>query len=256
MKHLLSNWDEVEGINNILLLLDYDGTLTPIVERPELALLSDEMRELLRSLSKKYPLAIVSGRSLQDVKNLVRLDGIYYSGNHGFEVSGLGLELKNPEAIKLEPIIKEISEKLEREINIEGALVEDKGLTLSLHYRLVSESGIPELENILDSVTKPYLDKIRITHGKKVFEVRPDIDWDKGKAVLWLIDSIPDGRELLPIYLGDDRTDEDAFIALKDRGIGIIVSESHEKSNAKYFLRNVDEVRMFLERLYSMEFLG
>jgi len=254
MRHLLSNWKEVEGIlsDKILLLLDYDGTLTPIVERPKLALLSAEMRELLRKLSKKYPLAVVSGRSLKDVKNLVKLDGIYYSGNHGFEVIGPGLELKNPDAERLEPVIREISEKLGKETEkIKGALVEDKGLTLSLHYRLVSETEILELEKIFDSVTRPYLKQIRITHGKKVFEVRSGIDWNKGKAVLWLIDSIPGGREMLPIYLGDDRTDEDAFIALKDKGLGILVSENPKKSNAKYFLKNVDEVRVFLERLDS-----
>jgi len=133
---------------------------------------------------------------------------------------------------------------------IKGAIIENKGLTASVHYRLVSNADFQELERIFGEVTKTHLGEIKITRGKKVFEIRPNIDWGKGKAVLWIIDALRASAERA-IYIGDDHTDEDAFLALKDKGITILVSEKLKTSNAKYFLRNVSEVKIFLEKLIS-----
>ena len=248
MKHLFDLLDKIRN-KNLLLLLDYDGTLTPIVLRPELAVLSDDMRDVLKRIAKKYPLAIISGRSLDDVRDMVNVDGIYYAGNHGFEISN-DVKLVNPDAEKIKPVIAEICEQMQSKIgHIQGSIVENKGITASVHYRMVLENDFLELEKIFKGVIASYVEKgkIRITKGKKVFEIRPNVEWDKGKAVKWVIAVLE--KKGTPVYIGDDRTDEDAFIALKNRGITVLVSEKIKKSNAKYYLRNVDEVKIFLEGL-------
>ncbi|MDI6888183.1 MAG: trehalose-phosphatase [Methanocellales archaeon] len=238
----------------ILLLMDYDGTLTPIVDRPELAVLSDDVRDVLKQTSKRYPTAIISGRSLKDIKNMVKVKEIYYAGNHGFEISGPEIELIKDEAKLAKPVILKICNELQEKLShMNGAIVENKGLTASVHYRLVSKNDFPELKKVFEELTKPYLERgdIKITSGKKVFEIRPNVDWDKGRAVLWIMNAlnIKDG---LAIYMGDDKTDEDAFLALKNKGITILISERTKKSNAKYFLRDVSDVKAFLGRLISL----
>ena len=248
MKHLFDLLDKIRN-KNLLLLLDYDGTLTPIVLRPELAVLSDDMRDVLKRIAKKYPLAIISGRSLDDVRDMVNVDGIYYAGNHGFEISN-DVKLVNPDAEKIKPVIAEICEQMQSKIgHIQGSIVENKGITASVHYRMVLENDFLELEKIFKGVIASYVEKgkIRITKGKKVFEIRPNVEWDKGKAVKWVIAVLE--KKGTPVYIGDDRTDEDAFIALKNRGITVLVSEKIKKSNVEYYLRNVDEVKIFLEGL-------
>ena len=258
MKHALDCLKEIESELNgksPVFLLDYDGTLTPIVGDPQRALLSDEVRCVLKKLSKSRTIGVISGRALDDIKNLVKVDGIYYSGNHGFEISGPGLELINPVAEKTKIIIWDICAKMKKGLsNMDGALIENKDLTASLHYRMVANEDFPMLKKEFESIVKPYLDegKVKVTHGKKVFEIRPNIDWDKGDAVLYIIDNLKE-EDILPVYIGDDRTDEDAFISLKDTGITILVSHEPKKSNAKYFLRSVEEVKLFLIEILGVD---
>ena len=248
MKHLLKHLDEIRN-KKILLLLDYDGTLTSIVSHPELAVLSDDMRNVLKRIAEKYPTAIISGRAIDDVKNMVKVENIYYAGNHGFEISN-DVKLVNPDAEKIKPVINKICRKMQKKlIHIKGSIVENKGVTASVHYRMVPDDDFAELEKIFKGVIASYVEKgkIRITKGKKVFEIRPNVEWDKGKAVKWVIAVLE--KKGTPVYIGDDRTDEDAFIALKNRGITVLVSEKIKKSNVEYYLRNVDEVKIFLEGL-------
>ena len=254
MKHLLSQLHELEKKlrDGAILLLDYDGTITPIVKRPELAILPSDMGRLLGSLTRHFKVAIISGRSLIEVKKLVGLRRVYYVGNHGLEISGPKVRIVKHEAKRARPIIAEVHRKLQKKtMMIEGVIVEDKGLTASVHYRLVKKDNLKNLKKIFEWIVKPHLDsgEIRVTKGKKVFEIRPNIEWDKGKAILWIIDTIDPERKLIPVYIGDDQTDEDAFSALKSRGITILVSGKPKKSYAKFFLRNVDEVKTFLRKL-------
>jgi trehalose-phosphatase len=255
MKHLLSGWRTLEKrltAGQLLLLMDYDGTLTPIVKRPEDAVLSADVRRLLAQLSKNYPTAIISGRSLKDIRKLVGLKKIYYAGNHGLEIYGPGLKLVKPEAKRSASTVSEICADLMSKLgNIDGVLVEDKGLTASVHYRIVAPEKLGGLKRVFTEITKPYLmaRKIKISRGKKVLEIRPNIDWDKGKAALWIIDALKPGGGILPVYLGDDKTDEDAFRALRSKGITILISSKPKKSNAEYFLRDADEVKSFLGKL-------
>ncbi len=253
MKHLFSHWGEIRRVQaHCALLLDYDGTLTPIVGRPELAILSPDMKELLKRIAQRYTLGIISGRSMDNLKKLVGIEGIYYVGNHGFEISGPEVELVKPEAKHVAPTLVKLCGELKKELNhIKGVIVEDKGPTASVHYRLVAEDESERVKKLFEKTVKSYVDsgEIKILHGKKVFEIRPNVEWDKGKAVLWIMSVVDPKGELTPIYIGDDRTDEDAFLALKNKGVTILVSEQPKKSHAKFYLKNVDGVKTFLDKL-------
>ena len=258
MKHvfiLLNSWNKSIS-PRVLLLLDFDGTLAPVARRPELATLSRDTRRLLRALARRYKVGVISGRPLVDIKRLVGLRELYYSGNHGFEISGAGIQLVKPQAKRARPLITKLCGELSGELgNIKGVIIENKELTASVHYRLVEQGKIKNMRKILERTAKPYIDSgaVKVAHGKKVFEIMPNIDWDKGKAVLWIMNVVDPEGKLVPVYIGDDRTDEDAFLALKKRGITILVSEKPKKSHAKFFLRNVNEVRMFLRALLKMK---
>ncbi|OGC25707.1 trehalose-phosphatase [candidate division WOR-1 bacterium RIFOXYB2_FULL_42_35] len=231
-----------------LLLLDYDGTLTPIVSRPELATLTPERRKLLKQLAnnKNFKIALVSGRTLSSLKAIVKIPGLIYIGNHGFEINFKNKLIVQPEAAKAIPTLKLILKKLKEELRpIIGVIVEDKKYTLSFHFRSVEAKMVPKVKKIFWQVVKPYLKKIRVTKGKKVFEVRPPLDWHKGQAVLWLLKQLKGGY--LPIYIGDDVTDEDAFKAIKQSyRVG-----RKKKSYARHTLRNVTEVYRFLGTLVN-----
>jgi trehalose-phosphatase len=253
MEHLLRQLQRLEGLQKgAILLLDYDGTLVPIAKRPELAILLPDMKALLKSLVRRFLVAIISGRSLREVKKLVGVKGIYYVGNHGLEIDGPRTKLLRSEAKRIRPFIAGICTRLRENLGaISGAIIEDKGLTASIHYRLVAWRELPSLKNIFGKIVEPYVDsgKIRVTYGKKVFEIRPKIEWDKGKAVLWVIDVVDPKGKLTPVYIGDDQTDEDAFLALKNKGVTVLVAERRRKSHAMFFLKNVGEVKIFLKEL-------
>jgi trehalose-phosphatase len=254
LEHLLSAWSEVaqrlRGAKHILLLLDYDGTLTPIAERPELADLSAGTRRLLETLAGKrsLALAIISGRALGDLKQKVGVGDIIYAGNHGLEIEGRGVNFVSPEAEEARPLLRQLHGELTRALGaIKGVLVEDKGLTLSVHYRQVAAEESAEVGSIFERVTgdAARLGKIGITSGKKVYEVRPAVAWDKGNVVKMLI-----GKEsgTLPMYLGDDLTDEDGFQAIGnyEGGMSVFVGEEDHATSARYFLKSPDEVAEFL----------
>ncbi|OYT27865.1 MAG: trehalose-phosphatase [Candidatus Altiarchaeales archaeon ex4484_96] len=259
MKHLLECWDKLAddfNVNEVFILLDCDGTLTPIVDYPGNAILDNAVKDVLRELSRKYMVAIISGRSLVDVKSLVDVGGIYYAGNHGFEISGPGINLHKPGLVSIKPLMEEISLNLmEFFKDIDGVLVENKGVTVSLHYRMVSPEKRRRVKRLFLERIAEYVDggKLRFSSGKMVYEIRPDIDWDKGAAVRWLVDSLGKQDNLL-VYVGDDRTDEDAFGALGEGDVAVLVcADGVRDSLADYFLRDVSEVRNFLHLLSSVK---
>lgn len=237
------------------LFLDYDGTLTPIVEDYRRADLSDEMRASLASLAKRFPVAVISGRGLDDLRSRVGIDSVYYAGSHGFEVSGPGgfnERLGKGEAFlpDLDTAERELREKLS---GIDGHAVERKTFAIAVHYRQVKESDVRRVEAAVDEIVGKH-DKLRKGRGKKVFQVQPDTDWDKGHAVRWLMERL-DLRppDTLPVYVGDDITDEDAFQALSGSGIGIIVGDGTRNTSADYALSDPSDVQRFLEFLMQTE---
>jgi trehalose-phosphatase len=235
---------------HILLCVDFDGTICSIRARPQDARLPGNIRLLLHKIARKKGIscAIVTGRGLKDIKRKVGLNDLIFAANHGLEITRGNKNFVYPEAKKFIPVIAAISRKLAGQVSdFPGAVLEKKGLTLSLHYRLVKAKPLAELRGIFRQAVKPYLDagRIKLTSGKKVWEVRPPVDWDKGKAVLWLSQKIRH-KDTLAVYMGDDLTDEDGFRAVnKLGGISILVGRKR-KSLAGYHLKGAKDVRKFL----------
>ncbi len=259
MKYLLSNWrqfkDKIRG-KKIILLLDYDGTLCPIKRTPRLAVIPHDVKALLEKLSGMLDckLAIISGRSLEDIKNIIGIRGIIYSGNHGFEIEGPKIKFHGSIPYGYRRMLESIKRKLHKKFNgVKGAILEDKEYSLGIHYRLASKSALSAIKKAFYEVVMVYLikGKIKIRYGKKVFEVMPPNGWDKGKVVSWLLSRkfFSFGAKMaIPIYLGDDLTDEDAFQTLKNKGLTIFIGKP-KMSSAKYYLRNVGQVKHFLKEI-------
>ncbi len=233
------------------LFLDYDGTLTPIVDDPDRAILPESAREAIRRLAALAPLAIVSGRDLAEVRRFVGIEGIWYAGSHGFDiVSPMGERHERiPEALPtLDSAERDLRPRLDP---IPGARLERKRYAITAHYRQVAGDRIRDVEDAVaaTAATHPGL---RPTGGKKILELRPDIAWDKGRAIRWLLDTQGlDRRGVLPLYVGDDETDEDGFRAIGRPGIGIVVrGESDDRpTRALFALDRPAEVPVLLDLL-------
>jgi len=257
MPHLLNVWPSVrkqlQNSSKVLLLSDYDGTLTPIVDRPDLAVLAPETRNVLLSLGRreKYLLGIVSGRSLADVRDRVDVPGLIFAGNHGLEMKGPGLEFVHPEAERLRETLGSLYVRLLKELaDLPGVMVEDKGLTLSVHYRLSPEPVVGEVQRRFGSATSALLESgmIKITSGKKVLEVRPNLAWDKGKAIDMLQSAYPEAS--LTLFFGDDLSDEDGFAVVQDGGgVDVFVGPARQPTKARYRLDSPQEVVQTLQLL-------
>lgn len=259
-------WDRLHRIKNVLygqrlfLFLDYDGTLSPIANTPDNAVLPQITKNILKHLVGKtdHRIAIISGRKLSDIKTKIGLRNIIYAGNHGLEIVGAKIRFKSPVTQKLKQIMRIITQDLRSKLlGVKGALVEGKGLTLSIHYRLVSKKNLSIFEKIISEVTDPLVayNKIRINPGKKVYEIKPAVNWDKGKVVLWIMarqQSVLGKGKFLPVYIGDDITDEDAFKALKKKGLTIFVGNPR-RSAADYYLKSPGEVKKFLNLILSLD---
>lgn len=238
--------------------LDYDGTLTPIVSRPELAVISGEMRAIVAKLSQIYTTAIVSGRMREDVMKLTGIQELIYAGSHGFDIQGPEVSMVHPEAKKLIPVISEVIEKLKAEISdIPGLLIEEKKFSVAVHYRLVDESKyLPQIRKVVQNTVKGNK-SLRFMSGKKVFEILPAIDWDKGKAIRWIMQALKiDWANSSVIYIGDDTTDEDAFREVRTRGTGILVSDEPIISSADFRLTSPDEVKRLFEKIIAFSDKG
>lgn len=240
--------------NKILLFLDYDGTLTPIADKLENAVIPLETKYILKKISKhnNIKLAIISGRSLEEVKSLVGIKNCIYAGNHGLEIKGPSINYKNLVSVNFRPLLFEIKKELEERLSyIKGILIEDKILTLSVHFRLVKIKESQIIKNTVIEVINflNIKEKIELVFGKKVIDIRPFINWNKGEAVkLILEEQSIKTNNIFPIYIGDDTTDEDAFKVLKDNGLTIFVGKPR-KSDAKFYLNNSLEVLEFLKNV-------
>ena len=234
--------------------LDYDGTLTPIVGDPAKALLPSETREVIERLATVCTVAIISGRDLADVQAMVGISGLVYAGSHGFDIVGPGGSLRDQERGR--PFLPALgrAEKalLEAIENVPGARFERKLFAIAVHYRAVRDKDVPSVERAVDRVAaqEPLLRK---SGGKKLFELRPNTAWDKGRALLHLLDVLGlDKERTVPLFIGDDVTDEDAFGAIRDVGIGIVVGRDDRLTVAKYALQDPAEVTVFLRRLIDL----
>ncbi len=263
MRYLCKDWgvlkDELRNAF-LFIFLDYDGTLVPIAETPDKARLAPKTKSLLQGLSgiRSCKLALISGRALKDIKRTVGLKDIIYAGNHGLEVQGPKIRFKHKVGPRLRSKIQGILYKLKTRLSkIKGVFVEDKGLSLSLHYRLADKKDISFVKSVLSGVVRDakVKDILTVKAGKKVFDIRPAAGWDKGKAVLWLLrrfKTVFKDRKVFSVYLGDDSTDEDAFKALRAQGMTIFVGQP-KRSYARYYLKDTKEVLGLLEQILELK---
>lgn len=237
-----------------VLFLDYDGTLTPIVKRPENAILGEDMRAILRKLAELCTVAVVSGRDRADAEKLVGLENLIYAGSHGFDISGpRGLHFEHEGGRQtlgeLDRAEKQLKERLQ---DVQGVQVERKRFALAVHYRNVADDDLPFIKNTVSEVSRG-LQGLKTSPGKKVLELKPNLEWDKGQALLWLLERLGlKEDQVLPLYLGDDLTDEDALRVLADRGIGILVGDHGHPTHARFRLKDVGEVKQFLQELEGL----
>ena len=242
------------------LLLDYDGTLTPIVTDPATACLSPAMQQILAALvhHPRYQVAMVSGRALADLRERAEGLALYMAGNHGLEIVGPEITYLHPEAVQLQPHLRTLAQDLHQELEmIPGAWVEDKGLTLTVHMREVPTAYVPLVQRRVLRLLRPALEAraLALRTGKAVLEVRPAIKWDKGGALRWIVDHMCLTRSasgMFPVYIGDDETDEDAFRALGAAGLGILVGCDRLSSAAHYYVESVEQTMQFLAMLSGL----
>ena len=253
----LDSWRrERRRLGHLLLALDFDGTLAPIVSRPENAQMLEDARGGIERLLKRgdTDVAFISGRSLADLRDRCAFEDVYYSGNHGLEMDGPGVRETREQAVELRPRVRAIAKVLKQKLDgINGVLLEDKHLTLSVHSRMIDDERERErvLEIVKDAV-RAEGDGLKLTYGKRVIEVRPDVQWHKGEATLYLIEAVEKARgsAVYPIFIGDDVTDEDAFAALQGRGAGVLVaSDLPDRTAANAWVRSPHEVALLLEAL-------
>lgn len=236
--------------HQLALFSDYDGTLTPIVDRPEDAKLSDRMRTYLQSLARHCKVAIVSGRDLADVQHLVGLDHLYYAGSHGFDIAGPGhLHMQQQDAKASLPDLDRAEQHLRHKLTeMVGVRVERKRFAIAVHYRNTTVPAA-SIEAVVDQVNAQ-TPNLRKKNGKKIFELQPDVAWDKGRAIQWLMETLDlTPPQVVPMYLGDDTTDEDAFRALADKGITIRIGVEDAMTQAQYTLPHTRAVDEFFQAL-------
>ena len=265
MVNFFKEWEQIKDKlkkRPLFIFLDFDGTLAPIAKTPAKAVIPEETKRILKILSRKAfcKVAVISGRSLVDIRaKLNGLNDVIYSGNHGLEIDGPGIKSSPMVSLGYIMAIKRIKIALGKMTSvIKGALLEDKKFSLSLHYRLVSDKQVPRLKEVFNSAVTRYAasGRVQVREGKKVLEVGPPSKWDKGKVVQWLLSRhgfAKRGKNILPVYIGDDLTDEDAFKALKNRGITIFVGRRNKSSNAKYYLRDTGDVARFLNNISEIQ---
>ncbi len=241
----------------IALFLDFDGTLVPIQKDPRQCFLSDKIKSqlLLLAGSQCCYLIVLSGRSLSDIKKRIGIRNIYYGGNHGLDISGPNLRYTHPKALTSKLAVEHITQQLKKEItNIEGAWLENKKYSVSLHFRSVRKEDIPLIKKVFHTVANKFIQERRLSviKGKKVIELTPNASWDKGSAALWILKQLKD--KCVPIYIGDDQTDETAFKALNKKGITIRVGKS-KKTAANYYLKGHWELTRLLREIFGHNIL-
>lgn len=255
MKYL---WDEITSIKNflrahdkIVLLLDFDGTLVPILQDKKKVHLTQTLRKLLISV-KDNPdlfLGIVSGRKLSNIKHKVGINNIIFVGSHGWEweIAGQKNNVKlDGSKSKTFNDVKKKMEKLVQQFT--GTSIEEKYCSFSVHYRFADNPYLFQRSFLKLVKADTQFSLMKIMKGKKVYDILPDYNWRKGHAVSLIIkkmNKLNRRNHLLYIYIGDDTTDEKVF-NMHSRILTIRVGKNH-LSKAKYYVKSTTEVRKFLE---------
>lgn len=225
------------------------------MSHPDLAELPRQSRELLASLAQVHTVCLISGRELEDLSKRVNLPNLYYAGDHGCHIVGpAGSDLE----FRVSPVgqaeLAQASHELkQRLLPIQGVVLETKETSLSVHYRLVGEEDRPLVHQMVQEVAES-TPGLHLRPGKMVHELRPKLPWNKGRAVLWLLQQLGlQKNDACPICLGDDRTDEDMFTVVRGWGIAIVVGRPGWPTAADYFLADYLEVAQFLRTFVATQ---
>jgi trehalose 6-phosphate synthase/phosphatase len=255
-RRLLDALDEVRTLMDgrpLAFLADFDGTLAEFADDPDAVTLPAAVKDALTRLSHGSALvAIVSGRSLSDIRRRVGMEGLVYAGNHGLEMTGPGWTWTHPAAVKAQETVAACCRRLRQTLRgIPGAWVEDKGLTATVHYRLTPHRFVEQVSiAVREDLARLPAGTLAVHPGKHVLEIRPEVPWNKGTAARWILSRMlgPGALEqACVIYAGDDRTDEDVFEALSDPAVTIKVGAHVLPTAARYSLRGADEVARFID---------
>ncbi|MBI4727131.1 trehalose-phosphatase [candidate division TA06 bacterium] len=234
-------------------MLDYDGTLAPIVSDPARARLDREMLAVLKQLAARDDLmvAVISGRALADLKRKVRLDSIYYAGCHGMEMEGPGWSYVHPKMEMISVKICHLENYLRGILGrVRGSIIENKRYALTVHYRKVAARDRRKVEEVARQAEKSFSKWLKMEPGRMSFEYKPTVNWNKGKSVEILL-RLHRANNPYPIYIGDDLTDESAFKRMLHKGLGILVNNNERpyQTSAVIRIRSVRHVRQFLQYL-------
>ncbi|PNH02607.1 putative trehalose-phosphate phosphatase D [Tetrabaena socialis] len=228
LTHFESFKAAVEG-KRLAVFLDYDGTLTPIVSNPDDAVMSEEMRDVVRAVAQAFPTAIISGRGREKVETFVQLKELFYAGSHGMDIAGprdesggssIGSVFQSAfqPAAHFRPLIDAVYECLEARLKaVPGSSVEHNNFCVSAHFRNCPGEAWQSVISAVEDIVAQHSD-LRMTRGRKVVEIRPKVDWHKGTALTHLVEALGLAQQpdVVAIYVGDDHTDEDAFRTLEE----------------------------------------
>lgn len=258
MKYLNQNLPaikkEIEKAGGSILILDFDGTLSPIAQVPGRARLPEKTKQEIKNCLSRFPVVIVSGRALADIKKKMGIKGLIYAGSHGLEwqigkqyyCAGVSEGARRQLALAINHF-KKILPKYP------GMFLEDKRISLAIHYRKVKQSQLAGFKKEAREIIKSLNQKdLMLVEGKKVFELRPRLNWNKGHFVKFISRhlQLKQKKHLLPVYVGDDTTDEDVF-KMSQRTITIRVGKK-KNSGAKYYIKNQKQINRFLAWLLSV----
>ncbi|MGV0992165.1 MAG: trehalose-phosphatase [Mycobacterium sp.] len=253
----LLSFEQIAGVSSArrpAFFFDFDGTLSDIVDEPDAATLVPGADAALRSLAALYPVAVLSGRGLDDIRERIGIPGLWYAGSHGFEmVAPDGTYHHNETAAQAVPLLDlAAAELIERLSSIPGVVVEHKRYAVAVHFRNAAAGAAATVTAAVHDAGRRH--GLRVTSGRMVVELRPNLDWDKGRTLEWIAGEVDGTESLLPIFIGDDLTDEDAFDAVLHDGIGIVVQHTEDgdrSTAARFALADPDHVREFLERMVN-----
>lgn len=250
----------------ISVFLDYDGTLTPIVSNPDQAIISNEMRTTVSNLSQHHDTSIITGRRIDTINKFLQLPELYYGASHGFDVYGPHLKPLHAPAENYLPLLKQFNDTVhDKTKHIQGSLVEDCKYSISVHYRNVTNDNdnkfiadtVDSVLNVINNSNNNNL-KLKKHSGKCVWEIKPDMKWNKGYAVDYLIDLLynDNKQNIIPVYIGDDVTDEDAFDVVNryNNGLSVFVVNTTQSrpTKAKYTVKDQQQVQQLLENITKL----